>query len=96
MKRMVIHGWRAPLPHEDRTPDGLPPFPELPLADGKIASRFIGKRTFIDAWHSESVTSIAKSYARACVAAQDLEIDALKVERDALKTALDELKAAHG
>jgi len=94
MKRMVIQGWRAPLPHEERVSDGLPPFPELPPADGKIASRFIGKRTFIDAWHSESVTSIAKGYARTCCAALDIEIAALSAERDTLKAQLDELRGA--
>ena len=93
MKRMTIQGWRAPDPHAEPASDGLPAMQPLPAPDGKMQSTFIGKRTFINAWHSESVVAIAKTYARTCCAALDIEIDVLKTERDGLKAQLDELRA---
>jgi len=91
MSRMMIHRYIPDVPA-----DGLPTLPDLPPPDGSMSTKFIGKRISVDGWARDAMKSFAKSYARTCMAARDLEIDALKVERDALKTALDELKAAHG
>lgn len=90
MKRMVIERYVPPAEREPS--DGLPPLPPLPPADGKMQGTFIGRRHFFDGWGAETMDKRAKQYARTCMAAQDLEIDALKVERDALKTRLDELE----
>lgn len=91
MKRMTIQRYVAPAPTESA--DGLAPMLPLPAADGRMQILFIGKRSFVDAWSSETLIKFSRAYARTCCAALDIEIDVLKTERDALKAQLDELRA---
>jgi hypothetical protein len=88
-KRMVIERYFPPV---ERPNDGLSAMPELPPPDGTILGTFVGRRHKWSAWAAETVQTFARTYARTCCAALDLEIDALKVERDALKAELDELR----
>lgn len=91
-KRMVIERY---VPAAEPVPsDGLPPMPALPPRDGVMAARFIGKPIQVDAWNSESLVRLAKTYGRACLVSQDMEIHVLKTERDALRAELDELRGS--
>lgn len=90
MKRMVIERYVPPAP--PAIADGLPPMIALPAADGRMQITFIGKRSFVDAWSSESLIRFARQFGRTCAAALDVEIAVLKAERDALKTRLDEIE----
>ncbi len=89
MKRMVIERYVPPAPSAQN--DGLAPMPALPAADGKLAIRFIGRRSYIDGFGSETVIGFARTYARTCCATLDVEIDVLKAERDALRNRLLEV-----
>lgn len=91
MKRMVIERYVPPAP--PAIADGLAPMLPLPPRDGEIPVRFLGKPSRVDGWSSESLVKFAKTYARTCCVALDLEIDVLKVERDALRNRLQELGA---
>lgn len=89
-KRMTIARY---TPNADPiSSDGLAPMPPMPPRDGTIRTSFIGKQIQVDAYCSDSLVTFAKTYARTCLVAQDMEIDVLKTERDALLAQLKELR----
>lgn len=49
-------------------PDGLPKL-ELPPADGRIKSTFIGRTVYINGWGEETVRQLCRDYAKAALAA---------------------------
>lgn len=79
------------LPHEPLADDGLPPMPPLPRADWQRPKRVVRLTIDVDAFSGESMCLYARSYARTCLVAQDMEMHVVKAERDALKSRLDEI-----